>query len=510
MPRSSGIGPILATMCSLGALSCSSEATSPNIPASTTDTDAHSDTSTGGSAGTAAEAGTQDVSNEGGWESGSNCDLGFKDCNGFDVDGCEIDTATDELHCGDCDQACPTAHTNATCIEGHCVLNCAEGFADCDAYVWNGCETALSMDAKHCGACNSPCLAGQVCGDGTCVGTGCPPGFGECNGDPTDLCETDLATSDEDCGNCGNSCSDAESCFAGSCVTPTSSLVLAEGEFHPYGMAVDDTRVYFIDHTNADYAAPDDSIRSVPKGGGAVMTLASEQTYPSAIACDGSYVYWTNYWNGTVRRVLSSGGTVETMAVGQDHPTDLSVDPTHVTWSVLGQSAGMGQVVRATTAGGPPAVFVDGQTSPWHITSNTDRVYWTVQLDPTDPFSFQGIRSIAKTGGGAETFVADTVSALAADEDHVYWCSTQGIRKSVAGASGSAVTISDEPCFMLQSDGTNLFVIAYDTVARLPVTGGSLAPVGKGVRLALDDTYVYWMTRMAGGVLSQLRRAPKE
>lgn len=61
-------------------------------------------------------------------------------------------------------------------------VSCDAGFADCDNDPANGCETALQVDASHCGACGAACESGQVCdGTGTCAVT-CGPGLVNCSG----------------------------------------------------------------------------------------------------------------------------------------------------------------------------------------------------------------------------------------------------------------------------------------------------------------------------------------
>lgn len=50
-------------------------------------------------------------------------------------------------------------------------------------------------------------------------------GFDNCNGDATDGCETDLTSDSSHCGACGNACGLGESCSSGSCATCAMALV---------------------------------------------------------------------------------------------------------------------------------------------------------------------------------------------------------------------------------------------------------------------------------------------
>ncbi len=45
---------------------------------------------------------------------------------------------------------------------------CKPGTADCDGFLWNGCEAKLLTDPKNCGACKKVCQIGTKCEDGEC------------------------------------------------------------------------------------------------------------------------------------------------------------------------------------------------------------------------------------------------------------------------------------------------------------------------------------------------------
>lgn len=93
---------------------------------------------------------------------------------------------------------CP-AQLNATraCLNPGCGLGaCLPGFGNCNGIPNDGCETDLSMDSFHCGACNVACGGGEACIGGQCC---LPPpqgsylmtcvGCGACNGVLQCLCE---------------------------------------------------------------------------------------------------------------------------------------------------------------------------------------------------------------------------------------------------------------------------------------------------------------------------------
>ncbi|MBX3251148.1 MAG: hypothetical protein KF901_28485 [Myxococcales bacterium] len=74
------------------------------------------------------------------------CEPGFRDCNDSRDDGCEVELATDALHCGACGNACSFRNAGASCVGGACVMGaCAVGYDDCDGNPANGCECRVSI-----------------------------------------------------------------------------------------------------------------------------------------------------------------------------------------------------------------------------------------------------------------------------------------------------------------------------------------------------------------------------
>lgn len=95
-------------------------------------------------------------------------------CDGLDND-CDgvVDNGFDLMHdvdnCGQCGNVCHVTNGVAGCVAGQCVIvACKQGWADCDLYAQNGCETELGKNT-NCGFCGDVCGAGKTCVDGTCV-----------------------------------------------------------------------------------------------------------------------------------------------------------------------------------------------------------------------------------------------------------------------------------------------------------------------------------------------------
>lgn len=133
------------------------------------------------------------------------CNAGFKNCDGNDMNGCEVNIGSDPNNCGACGAPCVVPHATASCTNGVCgVGTCDSGWTDCNGTVSDGCEANLPNDPMNCGMCANQCMGLQTCMSGSC-GLICPKGQAQCMGDPPNSCATMLGTN-KDCSFCGDAC----------------------------------------------------------------------------------------------------------------------------------------------------------------------------------------------------------------------------------------------------------------------------------------------------------------
>lgn len=142
---------------------------------------------------------------------GLRCDMGFFNCDGDISNGCES-RQRDVDNCGACGISCAVANAVSTCATGECAIeSCSVGFTDCDGDPMNGCEANTAADPTTCGGCGTVCPAdpanaSPICNMGTCA-IQCDPGYGNCDMNPGNGCEAFLG-SPGSCNSCGVVCED--------------------------------------------------------------------------------------------------------------------------------------------------------------------------------------------------------------------------------------------------------------------------------------------------------------
>jgi hypothetical protein len=94
--------------------------------------------------------------------------LGYANCDGDGVNGCEINTATDSENCGGCGSPCLTgvfpSSSGVVCEQGICMNKCTIGFVDCDGMFIDLFLGELTNGCENCGACGS-----EIVQDGQCI-----------------------------------------------------------------------------------------------------------------------------------------------------------------------------------------------------------------------------------------------------------------------------------------------------------------------------------------------------
>ena len=100
---------------------------------------------------------------------------------------------------------------------------------------------------------------------------------------------------------------------------------------HPFAVIADDANVYWSTY---------EAVMTVPLSGGTPATLAAAAQRIIDLTTDGKYVYWTDYYEGTITEVSVRGGAPITLATGQNSPYGIAVDTKRVFWTTYGDGNG--------------------------------------------------------------------------------------------------------------------------------------------------------------------------
>jgi hypothetical protein len=214
-------------------------------------------------------------------------------------------------------------------------------------------------------------------------------------------------------------------------------------------------------------SVPDDSTEIAPGGGKAdgalctndpagIVTLASAQAWPDAIAIDAERAYWvgTDSVSATSR---CAGGTVKQLATGQRVPTDLAVDATSVYWVTYDAGSQAGTVMKLDkSAGATPEALATAEHGPMALALRGDYVYY---------LTLDALKRVHKDlASPAEVLTSATCShgGLAIDATHVYWtedCVMFGSPRIRRWSTSGAQTVlsGDEVPQSFAADATHLY-----------------------------------------------------
>jgi hypothetical protein len=158
------------------------------------------------------------------------------------------------------------------------------------------------------------------------------------------------------------------------------ATILWAGEAGPCGVAVDSASVYWIND-------PGDEIMKVPIAGGDPTTLASGDPYFTNLAVDSTSVYWAS-WNGALDVIMNvplDGGEATTLASGTPAmgfagASAIAVDGTNVYWTNPFGGCG-GNVMKVPIEGGTPSELATGIGAGAGLVVDATTVYVTTGSD---------------------------------------------------------------------------------------------------------------------------------
>lgn len=172
-------------------------------------------------------------------------------------------------------------------------------------------------------------------------------------------------------------------------------------------------------HQGPDASAPDsgakpdaatpDAAACVP----GVQTIAGTRVQPSALATDGTNVYWAEASGAAglqnVLQAPAQGGTIQTIAFAQPALYAMAVDQAFLYWANEGPTGAQlgGSVMRLSKLGGLPVFLAFDQSPPQGLALDDTSVYFTAGYD---------VVAVNKLGGPLQVLaIGESPTAIAVD-----------------------------------------------------------------------------------------------
>ena len=220
--------------------------------------------------------------------------------------------------------------------------------------------------------------------------------------------------------------------------TPT---VLAEGQSTPVAIAADDNNVYWTTagvQSGVTTTTPNGAVWLVPIGGGTPSMLASGLAYVGPIAVAGGVVVFAAGASSQGMQIMKAapggGGAVSLASAEQTViVTAVAIDGTAVYWTEadspsIDASNNDGLLRRVTLDGG--TILAHQQPGPFDLALVGDTLDWCNSggFDNGGSENSAGVWSISATGGAATAIVSalPTIGSCTADAAHVAWTAFDG------------------------------------------------------------------------------------
>jgi hypothetical protein len=289
----------------------------------------------------------------------------------------------------------------------------------------------------------------------------------------------------------GGSPSTCEAACDGICTAGRCLVTLASAQGVPEAIALDATNVYWL-NKGSGLPGAYSSLMMLPLGGGTPTTLASKLGWTESFAVDSANVYWTQCpavsgggWSGTVESVSLASLAHQVVASGLPFPTGIVVDAKNVYWTNDDWTApNLGTIMAVPLAGGTPTTLVAEQDLLNYLAVDDTNIYWTNCGSNGDGT----VMSMPKSGG-TSTVLASGLGCpqfIAIDSMNVYWTNNWDLKvMAVALGGGAPVTLAsnERNPWGIAVDETSVYwtnCVGIGSVVGLVNRGGNIMKVPRG------------------------------
>jgi hypothetical protein len=288
---------------------------------------------------------------------------------------------------------------------------------------------------------------------------------------------------------------------------------LAEGQ-HPTSFVLDEDRVYWTDAPHVNELGQDTpmQLKSVPKGGGAVVELATARSFRQIHVADQS-IYWmsddgTDHVTASLYSTpKSGGGAITKIAVlpAQQHLVD--VDST----SVYLEDTDALTFSSMPRSGGVQTVLISGVPKLAWFFLDPQNIYWS---SDTETFSLP-------KGGGTPTQLASLPSGAmlrGQNAQNLYFLfANDAVHSLIVSKIGGTQTLLGNGAIPMAVDDHCIYTTpwptspggTFDTLVGAPMGGGAASTLATGLTaaaiMAADESGLYWIHPDAGLVMKMAR-----
>jgi hypothetical protein len=293
-------------------------------------------------------------------------------------------------------------------------------------------------------------------------------------------------------------------------------FVVANGLDTPNALALNGSTLYFAVGL---YPSVADCYTANPTAGDRLLMVSTAGGTPSRIdyvdnsggncglyglSFDSTYVYWTNYPTGNIKRATLAGASPSLVATVQGYNNALALGGGNLYWhSYPNMSIG----VVSTSGTGNTTFSSAASSNGQNLTTDANNVYWTDYSAGTVnkvPFNATPLPASPTILAPSETMPNSPFVTAS----NIYWLQpgASGALRYAALASPSAMTLNTAPLVNPGSvvvDASYAWVLAAgssDTdgrIYRIPVGGGAPVLVAQGLykpnSLTMDAGHLYWL-----------------